>query len=332
VVETLVVEPEPVEDVVDFVGQLETAESVVIKPEISGVVEEVAFEEGRPVAAGDPLVTLRDDEQRARLAEARAQRALAEDVYRRTRELADMNARSAAELERAKAEFEIAQARLELARIELKRTVIRAPFAGVMGAKLVAPGERVTPGGGDSGNGGGQATGLARIEALDRMELVFTVPETVVGLVEVGSPLELRVASWPGEVFHGEVFFLAPRINEANRRVLVKARVPNPDHKLLPGMFANLRAVVARKEAALMVPEDAVMFAQEGTAVWRIGPDGTAQRTPVALGIRREGRVEITEGLDPGDEVVVSGTHKVIADRPVDAVRVGAVAAPGAGA
>lgn len=331
VVETRVVQPQPVEDAVDFVGQLETADSVVIKPEIAGVVEDVAFEEGRPVEEGDPLIHLRDAEQRARLAEARAQLALARDVYSRTRELADMNARSAAELERARAEYEIAQAHLELARIELARTVVRAPFDGVMGARMVSPGERVTPGGGDSGSGG-EATGLARIEALDRMELVFTVPETVVGLVEIGSPLELRVASWPGEVFRGEVFFLAPRINEANRRVLVKARVPNPDHKLLPGMFANLRAVVARKEAALMVPEDAVMFSQEGTSVWRLTPDGTAERRTVELGIRREGEVEITRGLAPGDEVVVSGTHKVIADRPVEAVRIGAVPAPGAGA
>lgn len=328
VVESLVIRPTPVEDVVELVGQLETAESVVIKPEIAGVVASVEFEEGRPVKAGEPLLRLRDAEQRARLAEARAQLALAADVYRRTKELAEMNARSAAELERARAEHDIAKARLELAHIELDRTVIRAPFDGVMGARLVSPGERVTPG----GDRGGEATGLARIEALDHMELVFTVPETVVGLVRIGVPLELRVASWPDETFPGEVFFMAPRINEANRRVLVKAAVPNPEHKLLPGMFANLQVVVAEKDAALMVPEDAVMFAQQGPSVWRIGPGGKAERVPVGIGIRRGGRVEIVSGLAAGDEIVVSGTHKVIADRPVEAVRVTAVGGPEAGA
>jgi len=325
VVEALVVQPEVVVERARFVGQLDAADQVVIKPEISGIVAEIGFHEGQPVRAGDPLLRLRDGEQRARLAEARARLSLAEDEFERAASLRSRGASSEAELERARAQRDIARAQLDLAKVQLERTVIRAPFDGVMDERLVSPGERVSPGGGDFGSS--SPTGLARIVSLDRMELRFTVPEGVVAALRPGLPMRIRVAAWPEEVFPGQVFFVAPRVDERNRRLLVKASVPNPEHKLRPGMFAHVSMKVREHPAALMIPEDAVTYTREGTAVWRIRKDGTAESVPVELGLRQEGRV-LVSGLAAGDRIVVSGTHKVSEGKPVE-VRTAGGASPG---
>ncbi len=317
VVEIVVVVPEDVEDRVELVGQLDSADSVVLKPEISGVVASIEFEEGMPVERGAPLVYLRDREQRARLREAEATVALARSRYQRARTLAELNAESAAALDGAEAEYEIAKARLDLARLQLDRTVIRAPFDGVIGARLVSPGERVNPGGNGGPNGGGEGSGLARIDSLDEMELVFAVPETVMSLVRKGMTVALRVAPFPGETFAGHIYFVDPRVNTTSRRVLVKARIPNPDHKLRPGLFAKLDVQVDRRPGALMVPEDAVVYGRDGTFVWRV-VDDLAELVPVEIGIRLPGRVELRSGVRAGDRIVSAGTHKV---RPGSVVR-----------
>jgi membrane fusion protein (multidrug efflux system) len=321
VVETIVVQPEDVRDVLEFVGQLDSAYSVVLAPEISGVVESIAFEEGSLVEKGEPLIYLRDAEQRARVREAEANVSLTRSNYKRAKELAEQRATSVAGLDRARAEFEIAAARLDLAKVELSRTVVRAPFNGVVGARLVSPGERVSPGrdrdsGGEGGGGGSGPSGLVRIDSLDEMELVFTLPETVMALAREGMKVELEVSPHPGEKFPGTVYFVDPRVDAVSRRVLVKARVPNPEHKLKPGLFAELQVLISSRENAIMVPEDAIVYGREGVFVWRI-ENGQAVQVPVEIGIRQPGRVELRSGVEPGDRIVSAGTHKLRVGSPV---------------
>jgi membrane fusion protein (multidrug efflux system) len=321
VVETVLIEPEDVRDLLEFVGQLDSAYSVILKPEISGVVESISFREGMPVKKGEPLVQLRNAEQRARVREAEATVRLTRNRYDRARTLAEQRAESTAGLEKALAEFEIAGAKLELAKIQLDRTIIRAPFDGVVGSRLVSPGERVSPGsdrdfGGDGGGGGGSASGIVRIDSLDEMELIFTLPETVMAIARKGVKVELRVSPFPDETFGGTVYFVDPRIDAISRRVLVKARVPNPEHKLRPGLFATLQVEISTREGALMVPEASVVYGRDGVFVWRI-VDDLAVQVPVELGIRQPGRVELREGVKAGDRVVSAGTHKLRAGTEV---------------
>jgi membrane fusion protein (multidrug efflux system) len=323
VVETMVTRPQSFDRIARFPGQLETADSVVIKPEISGVVDEVLFEDGETVEKDQPLVRLRDDEQRALVAVAEAEYRVAKDAYERSQRLRKQDARSEIEHVRARSAYEVARARLELARVQLARTVIRAPFDGVMGEGLVSSGERVSPGGSDR-FGGNEATGIGRLEALDRMELVFTVPETIAVDSALGLPVKLRVASHPERVFEGQVSFVGPRVNAQNRRVLVKAQIPNPERLLKPGMFTDVEMRLGRVEDALLLPEDAVRFEASGAAVWRVTQDGLAEDVPVELGQREGARVQITKGLSAGDEVIVAGTHKVSAGERVEAIRVDA--------
>jgi membrane fusion protein (multidrug efflux system) len=305
-VELFTVRPETVSDVVDLVGQLEAEESADIRPEIDGLLESVEFVEGQEVSKGAVLFRLRDDEQRARLHEAEAELALAEDVYRRTSQLADRNVTAASQLDRARADLAAARARLEVAQVQLDRMQIHAPFDGVLGVRRVSPGDRVAT-----------DTSLVQLHAVARLQLSFVIPEVAVPLAQVGRPLTLTTAPYPGEEFKGEVFFVAPSLDPATRRLQLKAWVPNPDRRLRPGLFANLKLALGERKDALLVPEEAVVYDRQGTYVWRVSQDNVAKRVPVAVGAHRSGRVEITSGLRAGDTVVSAGTHKVTEGAPL---------------
>lgn len=299
-VEIVTVEPTQIRDIVDMVGALEAEESVLIKPETRGVIESVVLEEGAEVTKGTVLFRLRDAEQQARLRESEANLVLAEDEYKRAKTLAMQGTMSAAEFERTTAQWRGAEARRDLARIELERMQIRAPFDGVLGARRVSPGDRVNT-----------DTPLIQIDALTRLRVVFSLPEMAVAAARVGTPLEINVVSLPGEQFAGEVYFVAPSLEPTNRRLLLKAWVPNEARKLRPGFFANIKAEVAKRDAALVVPESAIAYDAGGAFVWRVSGHDVAERVGVTLGIRREGQVEIVSGLSPGERIVSAGVHKV---------------------
>ncbi|MGH7341390.1 MAG: efflux RND transporter periplasmic adaptor subunit, partial [Candidatus Rokuibacteriota bacterium] len=302
-----------IRDELDLVGQLEADESVVIRPERAGIIDTVEFVEGQEVKTGTLLFRLRDDEERARVAEAEAQLALAEQNYRRAQALKGENVLSVAELERATAERDVARAHLDVAAVALDRTEIRAPFDGVLGRRTVSPGDRVTP----ERFGGGEGTGLVQIDAVATLKLVFTVPEIAIAAVRPDMPLAVSVAPFPGETFPGQVYFTAPALDPQNRRLVLKGRVSNPDRRLMPGMFANIRVEAARHENALALPESALVHEGDGVFVWRLDQAGAAERVAVVTGIRLPGRIEVTSGLRAGDRVVTAGTHKVSPGAPL---------------
>jgi len=315
-VEVVILSPESFRQRASLLGELRSVESVVVKSELAGVIEKIGFTEGEAVAQGSVLFGLRDDEQVARLNEAVAQRALADDEFQRTQRLASQNVAAEIQLERDRAELAVARAREERYRAELERTRILAPFDGRVGARMVSPGARVTP-----------DDALVRIDAVDPMELVFTIPEAALPLARIGAEFELEVASYPGRKFPGAISFVAPTVDTANRRILIKGRVPNSKHDLLPGMFATVEAELGEREAFL-VPEEAVVTDPQGFFVWRIGADDGAERVPVEVGSRDGARVEIKAPLEPGDRIVTAGTHKVREGKKVTPVS--ATAAPGA--
>lgn len=317
VVEVLEVRTEVLRDEVDLLGQLDAELTVQIKPDTSGLVRSIEFTEGQAVRKGDVLVRLVDDQPRAWLREAEAERELKRAVFERTRRLVSQDISSAAQLDRAQAELARETARVEAARAALDKTTIRAPFDGMVGARLVSPGARVEPN-----------DALTQLDAIDRLQAVFTLPEAVLGLARPGLTFDVRVAPFPGERFSGEIYFVAPTVDPATRRVLVKGWVPNPDHRLRPGLFANMRAEIRRIDDALLVPESALALDGGGTFVWRVGEGEKAERAAVDTGLRVAGRVEVTRGLRPGDRVVAAGTNKV---RPGAVLRASAPAEGGAG-
>ena len=300
VVETARVELRLYSERVEIVGQLAAAESVILRPEIQGVVESIEFAEGQRVAAGEVLFVLRSDEQRAALREAEANRVLAADVFERTQKLSKVRISAASELTQARARVAAAEAVVDLARVDLERTRIRAPFDGALGARDVSPGDWV-----DSD------VALVQIDSVDRLQLQFSLPEIMIALAESGLAVMLRVAAYPDEDFAGVVYFVSPALDTRSRRLGVKAWVPNADGRLRPGMFARVELEVERSEHAILVPESAIANDASGPYVWRVSSESLAERAAVELGTRRDGQVVILSGLTSGDTIVTSGTHKI---------------------
>ncbi|HKC52438.1 MAG TPA: efflux RND transporter periplasmic adaptor subunit [Myxococcota bacterium] len=300
VVEVITVEPETIRDTIILVGQLESEHSVELRPEIDGMVESIEFVEGQTVKKGDVLFGLRDSEQRAHAREATARAKLAEEIFRRISLLAAQEVSARVEFDRAQAELEVARAEAQLREVELEKTKVRAPFDGVVGLRLVSPGERVR-----------RSTPLVKVDAVDRLQLVFAVPEIGVPFVRTGMPVTVTVKPFPEIRFAGEVFFVSPTLDATTRRLTLKAWVPNPGRKLQPGLFANLEVQLAERPNAVVVPDAAILVDQGGSFVWRIGADGKATRAPVEIGLRKAARVEIASGLEAGDRIVSAGTQKV---------------------
>jgi membrane fusion protein (multidrug efflux system) len=300
VVEIARVESRLFSERVHVVGQLAAAESVVVRPEVSGIVESIEFQEGQRVSKGDVLFVLRSEEQRAALREAEANRVLAADVFERTEKLSKVKVSAVSELNQARAGVAAAEAVVDLARVNLERTRILAPFDGALGARSVSPGDWVDVG-----------ADLVQIDAVDRLQLQFSLPENAIALAEPGLEVTARVAAYPDEGFAGVVYFISPALDEESRRLALKAWVPNAEGRLRPGMFSRVELEVERTEQAVVIPESAIANDASGSYVWRVNPESLAERAAVELGTRRDGQVVIVSGLATGDTIVKSGTHKV---------------------
>ena len=291
-VETLNVE-------VTAVGTLRADETVVVRPEIAGRVAASHFKEGQAIRQNEPLITLDQAEYQAQLASSAAQLALEESSFRRLQDLDRKNLTSQQNLDEARAKLDAARAQHELNRVRLDKTVIRAPFDGTVGLRQVSPGAYVKPG-----------DDIANLESLGAMKLDFRAPETYLARLRTGQTLAVRVDAWPDQPFEGAIYAIEPGVDEETRTVLLRARLPNKGNKLRPGLFARVALILEQRENALMVPEQAIVPIGQKTFVYRVA-DGKAAMTPVQLGLRRPGQVEIVQGVSAGDVVVTDGQLKI---------------------
>jgi len=306
-VEVAVARTDTVRDEIAATGQIEAVQSIDLRPEVDGRIVEILIREGQEVDQGTPLFKVDDAQLQAQVAQLAAQRDLAQQALARAKELAQQNASSAADLEQAEATARSAQAQYDLQRIRLDRTTVRAPFAGVVGQRYVSLGDYVTT-----------STRLASLHTVNPQRATFQVPERFARLLRPGQEVTFRVAAIPGRDFTGEVDFVDPVVQLPGRTILVKARVPNGQRLLQPGMFIEARLVTAVRANAIVVPEDAVVPLQGATFVWVVN-DGKAERRSVALGVRTPGFVELTSGVQAGTQVVVGGLELLAPGAPVRA-------------
>ncbi len=284
---------------VTAVGTLRADETVMVRPEIAGRVETIHFREGQKIRQGEPLVTLDQEEYQAQLASSAAQLALEQSSYRRLQDMDRQQLASQQNLDEAKAKLDTARAQQELNRVRLSKTVIRAPFDGMIGLRKISPGAYVKPG-----------DDIVALESLGAMKLDFRVPETYLARLAVDQRLAARVDAYPEQSFEGTIYAIEPALDEETRTVLLRARLPNPHNQLRPGLFARVSLILERRENALVVPEQAIVPVGQTTFVYRV-VDGKAVMAPVKLGLRRPGLVEILEGLSAGDQVVTDGQLKI---------------------
>jgi len=304
-VTTAVVQPQAFNDTLQAIGTASAHESVIVTAKVSETVQQVHFDSGDVVAKGAILVTLSGQQQHASLAEAQASANEADRLYKRQSELAAQQLIARSQLDTQRAARDAANARVAQMRAQLGERTIRAPFAGVLGIRQVSPGALVTPG-----------TPIATLDSLRQVYVDFPVPESALSQVAPGQRVRGRAEAFPGRVFEGTVEIIAARIDPATRAVTVRADFPNPERELRPGMLVSVEVERPARQA-LLVPEIAVVQVGQTTFVYRVKADGSVEQARVSIGARRDGKAEITEGLEPGDRIVVDGTGKL---RPGDKV------------
>ncbi len=281
-------------------GEIEAVQAIELRPEVEGRIVEIYVREGTEVRRGRALFKVDDAELRAQVARLEAQRDLAAQALERTRALLAEDAASQAELEEAEARARSSQAELDLQQVRLERTVVRAPFSGVVGARLVSLGDYVN-----------STTALVTLQTVDPQRAAFDVPERYADRLEVGQAVNFSVAAMPNRVFTGTVDFVDPRVRLPGRTIRVKAVVPNRDRALQAGMFIDARLAIEVRPDAVWIPEDALLPLEMGTFVWVAGAEGAAERRQVEIGVRRPGMVELLSGVAAGEQVVTGGLERL---------------------
>lgn len=294
------------------VGSLLADESVQIAAEQAGRIVAINFSEGQAVRQGDELVKLDDALIAGELGQLKARLDLANANYARAQTLSRTGSGTAKTLEEAAAERLTAQSLINLLQSRLDKTSIRAPFDGVTGLRKVSVGAYVQTG-----------EAIAGLEKIDVLKVEFTVPERNLADIAMGMPVMLAVDAFPGRTFKGEIYAIDPLVDVNGRALRVRARLPNPENELRPGLFARVTVEGKPRGDVVMIPEGAIVPQGTSAVVFRVR-DGKAQKVPVTLGQRRDGLVEIASGLDAGDVVVVAGQMRLRGDGgPVTVVGAG---------
>jgi membrane fusion protein (multidrug efflux system) len=323
----VVVEAEPVRvaeilDAVTAVGTLRSAESVVLKSEIPGRIARIMFADGSQVAKGDALIVFDASVQQALVNQARAERDLSAAKLKRTEELFQKKFLSAAALDDAKATEEIAAAKLALAQANLDKMTIRAPFAGQIGIRQVSVGDYLKEG-----------VDLVNLEDLSSMKADFRVPEQISGRLAVGQTVQLQSDAFAGASFPAKVVAIDPAVEAAGRSLLLRAELRDVSRRLKPGMFVRVRLVLESRPNAILIPEEALVTAQNRLTVFKV-VEGKAVATPVVTGLRSQldqrAVVEVVKGLAADDVVVTAGQIKIRGNNvPVKVAEPAAAKGPG---
>jgi membrane fusion protein (multidrug efflux system) len=278
------------------VGTLMANEAVVISPEIAGRVARLPFTEGDKVEAGAVLVELDSTILRADLDKAQSDLTLAEANRKRAMTLANQGTGTLRARDEAVAAYQSAVANVALAKARLEKAAIAAPFSAMIGMRSVSTGAYVSPG-----------DRIVELADIDPIKVDFRLPELALPNVKAGQAIRVTVDARPGMTFDGEVYVVDPIVDANGRAIRLRARIPNADGKLSPGLFARIEIVVSRRENAVVIPESAVFANGDKRFVYRVIDDRAVQ-TEVELGQRVPGQVEILSGLDR-DAVVITAGH-----------------------
>jgi membrane fusion protein (multidrug efflux system) len=306
------------------VGTFVAINGTDVTTEAGGVVREILFDAGQPVAAGAVLVRLNSANEAATLQALETSAKLASVQAHRWQELAKDKLVSLDDVQQRVAAAASARAQVEAQRALIAQKTIRAPFSGVLGLRKVNLGQYVAPG-----------APIVSLQQLDPIYLDFSLPEQQAGQLVEGSMIRASVDALPGKVFDGRITAIEPQVDPSTRNFKAQATFANPDRALRPGSFAKVGFDVGGERDVIVIPQTAVSFNPYGNAVFVIS---TVKRKPgekdmqgqpltgdksivtqrfVKTGATRGDLVVVTEGLKAGERVVTSGLLKLRNDAEV---------------
>ena len=293
------------------IGTLTAFEGIDVTPQLGGIVKEINFESGQDVKKGDLLVKLDISTEEADLRSIAAQLANAETELQRKQALVTKGVAPRADIDALRAQRDTLQANMDRLRAVVAQKFIYAPWDGRVGLRAVSVGSYLAPG-----------TKIVWLQKIDPVYADFAVTETDYGRIKDGLKVTATFNAYDSEIFNGEIITTDTRMSEDSRMITVRAKLANPERKLLPGMYANVMVESGAPQTVVTVPQTAVTFSLYGDNVFVVVPatkidpkskpeELAIERRFVKAGSVREGRVQIISGLAEGDKVVTAGQNKI---------------------
>ena len=300
---------------INAVGSLRAVRGVDIASEIAGIVRSLHFKSGDEVKAGQVLLRLNDDADVALLRSLEAAAALARTTYERDKAQYATRAISQATLDAATTDLKSKRAEVDQQRALVEKKTIAAPFAGRLGISTVNPGQYLNPG-----------DQIVTLQSLDPIYVDFYLPQQQLASVALGQSVVVTTDSYPGLTFSGKISAISPKVDPNTRNVQIEATVANPEHRLLPGMFASIVVEAGAAQRFLTLPQTAVTFNPYGESLYIVEPGGKgadgkieliARQSFVTVGETRGDQIVILRGIKEGDMIVTSGQLKLRNGSPV---------------
>lgn len=295
-------------DQIATVGSLRAWHGTDLSTEAAGLARAVRIQSGQTVAAGQVLVELNSDPERAQLQALQAAADLSRTVLARDKEQLAASAVSQATIDADEADLKNKTALVDQQRALVEKKIIRAPFAGRTGIITVNPGQYLNTG-----------DKIVTLQSIDSVYADFNVPQRELARVALGADVTISVDAWPDRSYAGKVTAISSAVDSGTRNVLVEATVKNPRHELLPGMFAKVGLLVGTKARLVTIPQSAVAFNPYGATVF-VAQQGkndkgeatlTAKQVFITTGATRGDQVSVLKGLQEGDVIVTSGQLKL---------------------
>lgn len=289
-----VMKPESVDSRFSTIGSLLPNEEVELRPEAAGKVTSILFSEGSYVRKGTLLVKLNDAELQAQKRKAEVRLVLARDKEKRAKQLLEKNGIAKEEYDTILAEVDLIQADVDFYQAQIEKTEIKAPFDGVVGLKSISVGSYVTT-----------STPIATFSDRSIIKIDFSVPQQLASKLKVGDRVMFS-RSESAEELYASIYAVEPRIDEATRTLRFRARAERGALADLPGSFVTVSLGSRKFENVLMVPSEAVLPDATGEKVF-VYKNGSAEITPIKIGLRTVAAVEVLSGVAANDTVIVSG-------------------------
>src|SRR5215471_8543183 len=298
----------------NVVGTMAAIHGVTVSADLPGVVDQIKFDSGKWVQAGEVLVELDTRQERAQLAAMEAQRELTKINYSRMQQLVSEGVISRMDYDKAMADQKAADANAAEVRATIARKTIRAPFSGVLGIRQVNLGQYLAAG-----------TPIVPLQSLNPIYVTFSVPQQAIGHVQVGHTVRVTSEDLASLSFTGRVNALDSVVDQNTRNVQVQATLTNPQGKLRPGMFVQVEVGVGAQRSLIPLPASAISYAPFGDSVFVVtdmkDPKGQTYRGVrqqfVKLDGARGDQVGVVSGINSGDEIVTSGVFKLRNGAPV---------------
>ncbi|MEI6334184.1 MAG: efflux RND transporter periplasmic adaptor subunit [Methylococcaceae bacterium] len=299
----------------EAVGSLQAVQGANMSAEVAGIVEKIYFKQGDNVKVGTPLLQLRAYDEIAKLESIKATAQLARITYSRNQAQFSVNAISKQTLDIDKANLDVAIANVGQQQALVDKKLILAPFTGRLGIRLVDVGQYLEAG-----------TAISTLQALDTVFVDFFLPQQALEALKISQKVTLKTDAYPAQTFTGDITVINPKVDINTRNVQVRATLNNPDHKLLPGMYATVNIATGLAHRYITLPRTTITFNAFGSTVYRVDANGqdetgkpklVAKQSFVTTGDTRGDQIAILTGVNEGETIVTTGQIKLRNGSPV---------------